>query len=87
MAKSGAEDSVLTGISVAYSDQIRPATVKMTKKARAAARSKMFLQNDGGDLKPFGMSPKKRRIRPSDPSQNNPNDVGAKIIPQGQGPM
>lgn len=85
MAKSGSGDDALTGISVAYSDQISHPKVRMTKKARKVARSK--LQNDGGTLKPFGMSASRRRIRPSDPAQNNPNDVGAKIIPQGQGPM
>jgi hypothetical protein len=68
----------LTGISVAYNQQIRGATVKMSKKGRAAARR---------NLTPFGVSSKRKRIRPSDPAQNNPNDVGMKIIPKGQGPM
>lgn len=85
MAKSGAEDSTLTGISVAYSDQVSHPKVRMTKTARAKARSR--LRNDGEPIRPFGMSSTRKRIRPADPAQNNPNDVGAKIIPQGQGPM
>jgi hypothetical protein len=28
-----------------------------------------------------------RRIRPVDPTQNNPNDIGAIIVPPGQGIM
>jgi hypothetical protein len=85
MAKSGAEDSVLTGISVAYSDQVSHPKVRMTKKARKKARGR--LKNDGEPIKPFGMSSSRKRITPSDPAQNNPNDIGAKIIPQGTGPM
>jgi hypothetical protein len=71
-------DTSLTGISVAYHQKLRVPLVRMTKTGRAAARR---------NLKPFGMSNQKKPIRPSDPSQNNPNDVGAKIIPQGQGPL
>ncbi len=68
----------LTGISVAYNQTLKPARVKLSRRGRAAARR---------NLKPFGMSPNRRRVRPSDPSQNNPNDIGAKILPQGQGPL
>ena len=79
MDSSGSsKDTSLTNISVAYHNQLRPAKLRMTKRGRAAARK---------ELKPFGMSNSKRPIRPSDPAQNNPNDIGAKIIPQGQGPM
>jgi hypothetical protein len=73
-----AQDGALTGISVAYSNQIRDPKVRMSKKGRKAARQA---------LRPFGMSATRRRLRPSDPAQNNPNDIGMKIIPQGQGPM
>jgi hypothetical protein len=75
----------LQAISVAYSDQIRSQRVRTSRKGRKAARQK--LQVDGSGPKPFGMSSTRRRIRPSDPAQNNPNDTGMKIIPQGQGPM
>ena len=68
----------LMGISVAYSNAIRAPKVRMSKPGRAAARR---------NLKPFGMSGSRRPIRPSDPRQNNPNDIGAKVIPQGQGPL
>jgi hypothetical protein len=71
-------DTTLTGISVAYHNELRAPKVRMTKTGRAAARQ---------NLKPFGMSSTRKRIRPSDPAQNNPNDIGAKIIPQGQGPL
>ena len=64
----------LTGISVAYSQQIRGPKVKMSKKARRAARQ---------NLKPFGMSSTRRPVTPSDPAQNNPNDIGMKVIPPG----
>ena len=79
------DSASLTGISVAYAEQIRAPKVKMSKKGRKGARQK--LQVDGAGPKPFGMSSTRRRITPSDPRQNNPNDVGMKIIPQGQGPM
>jgi hypothetical protein len=74
-------DAGLTGISVAYANQLRAPNVRtgMSKAGRAAARRQM--------LQPFGMSNSRKPIRPSDPAQNNPNDIGAKIIPQGQGPM
>jgi hypothetical protein len=75
-----AQDNVLTGISVAYSNQIRGPKVRVSKKARAAARKNL-------PPRPFGMSATRRRLRPSDPAQNNPNNIGMKIIPQGQGPM
>jgi hypothetical protein len=75
---SRAGDSSLTGISVAYNNDLQEPKIKLSKKARKAARQ---------NLQPFGMSKRKKRIRPSDPAQNNPNDIGAIIIPQGQGPM
>jgi hypothetical protein len=85
VGKSQAADSDLTGISVAYSNKISPMKLSMSKRARGAARRN--LQNDGGTLKPFGISSRKKRLTPSDPKQNNPNDIGAVIIPSGQGPM
>jgi hypothetical protein len=75
----------LRAISVAYANQIRSPKVRTSKRGRRAARQK--LQVDGSGPKPFGMSSARRRIQPSDPAQNNPNDIGMKIIPQGQGPM
>jgi hypothetical protein len=72
------DGATLTGLSVAYKNSIQAKPVGMTRKARAAARQ---------DLKPFGMSPNKKKIRPVDPAQNNPNDIGSIIIPQGTGPM
>jgi hypothetical protein len=75
---SGRPDgATLTKVSVAYRDSLRAKTVKLSKKARKAARQ---------DLKPFGMSPNRKPIRPSDPAQNNPNNYNI-IIPQGQGPL
>lgn len=68
----------LTGLSVAYHKSLRAKPVGMTKTGRAAARQ---------NLKPFGMSPNKKKVRSVDPGQNNPNDVGAIIIPQGTGPL
>lgn len=78
MGLSRTDASLLTGISVAYSNRLRDPSVKMSKPGRKAARQA---------LKPFGMSPTRKRIKPVDPAQNNPNDVGMKVIPQGQGPM
>jgi hypothetical protein len=77
-SKANATDKSLTGISVAYNQNIQASTIKLTRKARAAARR---------NLDPFGMSSSRRPIRPSDPAQNNPNDIGAVIIPQNNGPM
>jgi hypothetical protein len=75
---SRAGDSTLTGISVAYNNDLQEPKIRMTKKARKIARQ---------NLKPFGMSPSKKRIPGVDPAQNNINDIGSKIIPQGQGSM
>lgn len=70
--------STLTGVSVSYHNEMRDPKVRMSKTGRAAARQA---------LKPFGMSSTRKRIKSVDPAQNNVNDYGAKIIPQGQGPM
>jgi hypothetical protein len=78
VASTQETDSGLTGISVAYANKLMAPKARMSKVARAAARKR---------LQPFGMSKTRKPIRPSDPAQNNPNDIGAKIIPQGQGPM
>jgi hypothetical protein len=73
-----AGDSTLTGISVLYNNNVQEPKIRMSKRARKKARQ---------NLKPFGMSPSRKRIPGADPAQNNINDIGAKIIPQGQGPM
>ena len=72
-------DSSLTGISVLYHNELKASRIKLNRHARAAARREL--------LQPFGMSRSRKPLRPSDPTQNNPNSIGAKIIPQGQGPM
>jgi hypothetical protein len=52
--------------------------LRMTKKARAAARTRISSGT------PKTMPSSRQRMRPGmNPTQNNPNDVGAKIIPQG----
>lgn len=75
----------LRDLSVAYANQI--SGLAPSKKARKAARQKLQTDGEGSGPDPFGLSKKRRRIRPSDPAQNNPNDIGQVIIPQGQGPM
>jgi hypothetical protein len=71
------DGATLTALSVAYRNSLQAKTVKLSKKARKAARQ---------NLKPFGMSNSKKPVRPVDPSQNNPNNYNI-IIPQGQGPL
>jgi hypothetical protein len=71
MTASNASDSSLTGVSVAYHDQLTGPKALMSKKGRAAARKRRRKSSPTG----------------ADPAQNNVNDIGAKIIPQGTGPM
>jgi hypothetical protein len=55
--------------------------VKMTKKARAAARRRLPGRTATGT--PKTMPSSRTKPRAVDPGQNNPNNIGAKIIPPG----
>jgi hypothetical protein len=54
---------------------------KVSKKARAAARRRLPGRTATGV--PKIMPSSTRRPRAVDPGQNNPNNIGAVIIPQG----
>lgn len=58
--------------------------LQMTKVGRAAARRSMSSTYNIASGKPKTMPSSKQRMRRGmNPTLNNPNDVGAKIIPQG----
>lgn len=59
-------------------------TLPMSKTGRAAARKNLSGTYDIASGKSKTMPTSKQRMRPGmDPRLNNPNDVGAKIIPVG----
>lgn len=66
------------------SESARAKKLRMTKTGRAAARKNLSSTYDIASGKPTTMPKSKQRMRQGmNPTLNNPNDIGAKIIPVG----